>query len=298
MKKRIMALLALVLILSLIPTPAYAATDEATAAANALHELGLFNGTGTDANGSPIFDLDKIPTRNEAITMLVRLLGQEGEAQSKEWTTPFTDVAAWAKPYVGYAYANKLANGTSNTTYGGAGNVDATQYITFVLRAIGYESGADFQWNKAWELSDKLGFTDGRYNAGTTSFTRGDMAIIAYHALSANLKGTNTTLLEDLTAKGVVKEQHTHNWATRHVDEVGHYESSGTHKVVFKKCNCGFELSWDAGDSNAYEVWKRHNIDCGQRYLNWTEEVPNDPQYVVDTPAHDETYCTVCGAVK
>lgn len=89
-----------------------------------------------------------------------------------------------------------------------------------------------------------------------------------------------------------------HSWATRHVAEVGHYESSGTHKVVFKKCNCGFELSWEAGDNNAYEVWKRHNINCGQRYLNWTEEVPNDPKYVVDTPAHDETYCTICGITQ
>lgn len=296
MRKKIMILLSLVLILSLIPTPAYAASDEANAAANALYELGLFNGTGTDANGNPVFALDRAPTRSEAITMLVRLLGQEDQAQSKEWTTPFTDVANWAKPYVGYAYANKLANGTSDTTFGGDKNATVSQYITFVLRALGYDSSADFQWDKAWELSDKLGITNGQYNAGTTNFTRGDAAIISYRALSANLKGTNTTLLEDLTAKGVVKEQHTHNWATRQVAEVGHYESSGTHMVTFKRCDCGFEVNGDM--PNATEIWRDHKRGCNNFYLNWREEVPNDPEYVVDTPAHEETYCTVCGAVK
>ena len=33
-------------------------------------------------------------------------------AKAKAWDTPFTDVADWAKPYVGYAYANGLTSGT------------------------------------------------------------------------------------------------------------------------------------------------------------------------------------------
>ena len=296
MKKTITALLALILIVTLIPTPAYAATDEATAAANALYELGLFKGIGANADGSPDFDLDSVPTRHQAITMLVRLLGKEDEAQSKEWNTSFTDVVDWAKPYVGYAYANGLANGRSNTVYGGEEFVTPSEYITFVLRALGYDSSSDFQWNKAWELSDELGFTDGRYNANTTGFTRGDMAIIACNALSVKLKGTNTTLLEDLTASGVV---HTHNWATRQVAEVGHYESSGTHTVMVYYCNCGEVFFCDNPDAVAR--WYIHSdpfTGCEYSYRQKQIEVPNDPQYVVDTPAHDETYCIVCGAVK
>lgn len=49
-------------------------------AAQNLYELGLFNGTGTDTDGNPIFDLDRAPTRHEAVTMLVRLLGKGEEA--------------------------------------------------------------------------------------------------------------------------------------------------------------------------------------------------------------------------
>lgn len=203
-KKLLSVCLSLVLILSLIPTFAYATSDEATAAANALYELGLFNGTGKDESGNPIFDLDRTPTRYEAVTMLVRLLGKASEAESKAWNTPFTDVTAWAKPYVGYAYENKLTSGTSATTYDGAGNITASQYLTFVLRALGYESSTDFQWDKAWELSDKINLTNGQYSASTTNFTRGDVTFISYRALSCKIKNSNQTLVRKLYDEGAL----------------------------------------------------------------------------------------------
>lgn len=205
MKRRILALvLALVLAFSMIPAVS-AASDEAIAAADALYALGLFNGTGTDANGRPIYDLDRAPTRHEAVTMLVRLLGKEAEAQSGQWDIPFTDVANWAKPYVGYAYANGLTNGTSATTFGGGNTVTASQYITFVLRALGYDSATDFRWDAAWELSDTIGLTDGRYSAGTTEFLRGDVAIISNNALSVAYKNSTSKLWDTLkTSDSVV----------------------------------------------------------------------------------------------
>ena len=61
-----------------------------------------------------------------------------------DWNTPFTDVADWAKPYVGYAYANGLTAGVSQTRFGSESSVTAAQFLTFVLRALGYESGKDF----------------------------------------------------------------------------------------------------------------------------------------------------------
>lgn len=205
MKKKLFSLLlAAAMMCSMIPT-AFAASTEAIDAANALHELGLFNGVGINADGTPNFDLDRTPTRHEAVTMLVAMLGKSSEAQAGNWTTPFTDVADWAKPFVGYAYTNGLTSGTSATTYGGNQPVTATQYLTFVLTALGYKNGTDFQWDKAWELSDKIGLTDGRYNANS-SFTRGDVAIISKNALLAKLNnvGVGKTLLESLIASGVV----------------------------------------------------------------------------------------------
>lgn len=197
MKKRIVAsMLCLAMSLSLVTVGASAAED-ANAAADALHELGLFSGTGTNPDGSPVYDLERTPTRSEAVTMLVRLLGKEEEAKAGSWETPFTDVDEWAKPYVGYAYANKLTTGTSETTFGGSMTVSSSQYLTFVLRALGYQSGTDFQWDKAWELSDQLGITHGEYGADTP-FTRGGVALISHASLSAHPKGSDKSLMEEL----------------------------------------------------------------------------------------------------
>ena len=181
MKKLFARLLSAVMLLALA-SPVFAADDEATAAADALYALGLFKGTGTNEDGTPIYDLDREPTRNEAIVMFVRLLGKEEEAKAGTWELPFTDVADWAVPYVGYAYANGLTKGTGDATFGGTDLVSASQYLTFVLRALGYDSAKDFQWDKAWELSDTIGLTDGRFNEESGVFLRGDVAIISLNA--------------------------------------------------------------------------------------------------------------------
>ena len=103
MKKRVLCMiLTLVMIFALVPS-ATAASNEATKAAEALYELGLFKGTGTNPDGTPIFDLDKTPTRNQAIIMLVRLLGKEEEAKAGTWDIPFTDVSDAMRSYIGYA---------------------------------------------------------------------------------------------------------------------------------------------------------------------------------------------------
>lgn len=329
-KKLLFVLLSLCLLLALAPTVAYASTDEMTADANALYQLGLFNGTGKDAQGNPIFQLDREPTRNEAVTMLVRLLGKEDEAKSKEWSTPFTDLDSWVKPYVGYAYNNGLTTGTSGTTFGGNGAVTPSQYITFVLRALGYKDGTDFQWDKAWELSDRLGFTKGQYtqwgvqeitvSGNTTSttsrlFLRGDVAIISYNALSMKLKGTDMTLLENVKGSTSNVGEHTHNYTTITVPASGgHYEQVqvGTEQVLVRnekrqyiKCLACSGLFYTD------EEWNDHSDpnsphfspDCAfSRWLIYTEYVPvyeekpiYENQWVEDTPATTIRVCSICG---
>lgn len=102
-------LLCLLLIFGL--TVSAHAEDIGTADAQALYELGLFRGVGTLEDGSPDFALNNALTRQEAVVMLVRLPGEEQTAISGSWELPFTDVAEWAKPYVGYAYENGLTKG-------------------------------------------------------------------------------------------------------------------------------------------------------------------------------------------
>ena len=203
MKKLLCPLFALLIVLSL-STAAFAADYSAEESANALYELGLFQGTGETANGKPIYSLDAAPTRAQAVTMLVRLLGKEAEAKAGTWTVPFSDLADWARPYVGYAYANGLTNGLSAERFGSDDKVTANQYLTFILRALGYSSERDFQWDKANAFSDSLGLTHGEYRA-SRSFTRGDTARISYAALAQARKDSSETLAAQLVRQGAVK---------------------------------------------------------------------------------------------
>lgn len=189
MKKILSFILALFLSFTACLSPiseASTTNTEPLQAAQQLYNLGLFRGVGVNADGTPDFDLDRAPTRAEAVVMLVRLFMDEEAAlqgyELEEYFCPFTDVVEWAKPYIAYAYAHGLTNGQSETTFGCNSPVAASEYLTFVLRAMGYKSGTDFQWDRAWELSDQLGITDGRYKEAY-AFTRGDVAIVSLNVL-------------------------------------------------------------------------------------------------------------------
>lgn len=205
MKKRMTCLLlAFMLALSLsVPASADTMGQED---AQILYTLGLFRGVGTLADGSPDFALEKSLTRQEAVVMLVRLLGAEQTALAGEWTMPFTDVDAWARPYVGYAYSEGLTKGVSDTRFGGAQAVTATQYLTFALRALGYASDTDFRWDAAWEKTDALGVTSGEYSAANnSSFLRGNAAAVSRSTLTASCK-TGGMLVDTLVARGAVSQ--------------------------------------------------------------------------------------------
>lgn len=207
MKKRLLSLfLSAVLSFSILGNPTILSAKAAAAPlspAYSLYFLGLFKGAATNDDGTPVFALDRAPTRAEAVIMLIRLLGKETEAKQGSFKHPFNDVEDWAKPYVGYAYTNGLSNGTSETTYGSNETISAPQFITLVLRALGYKSGSDFQWDTSYKFSDSLGLTNGTYNADT-KFLRGDAAAISYNALSQKLKGNTQTLLVNLYVNGIV----------------------------------------------------------------------------------------------
>lgn len=218
MKRILAALLAVVMLAAVCFTVPAAAADAETAqqSAELLYNLGLFRGTGTNRDGSPMFDLNRAPTRAEAIVMLVRLLGKENEASGKGWATPFKDVPAWAQPYVGYAYANGLTNGSDPAAglFGSNDNVTAGQYFTFLLRALGYRDGTDFTWTAPWNLAASLGITG--WNSGNKSaFLRGDVAVVSAQALYAARRTDGKSLLEYLLSNNALKESAVVIWDYR-----------------------------------------------------------------------------------
>ena len=205
MKRKFSAVFLLLTLLLALAVPAYA-YDVQQAAADRLYTLGLFNGVGDGQDGTPDYALERTLSRQEAVTLLVRLLGAEEEAKNGSWYLPFADVDDWARPYVGYAYANGLTNGLSDTVFGGTQPVTAAQYLTFVLRAMGYISGVHFSWDTAWDYTDGLGMTAGEYHAGNNAyFLRGDAVLVSSNGLDAMIAdGSGRTLLEMLEERGVI----------------------------------------------------------------------------------------------
>ncbi|MBR2482059.1 MAG: S-layer homology domain-containing protein, partial [Oscillospiraceae bacterium] len=121
MKKRLsMLAMTLVLVLAVFTVSASAAVYEPqfTDEAEILYDLGLFRGTGTNADGSPDFALEKPATRMQGLIMLIRLLGEEEEALAYEGPCPFTDVSGNSAKYAAYAYSKGYTSGTSATTFG------------------------------------------------------------------------------------------------------------------------------------------------------------------------------------
>ena len=199
MSKKLKIVLALALVLSLLSAlPVFAASEEATAAADALNALGLFQGTGQG------YELDRAPTRAEALVMLIRLLGREAEATAFSGACPLTDVAGrWMAPYVGWAYEHGITKGVSDTAFDPNSTANAKMYATFMLRALEYsESLGQFSYNSAVEDAAKLGIAPSGGYKGT--FTRGDAALMSYKALTVPCASGEGTLLDLLISKGTV----------------------------------------------------------------------------------------------
>ena len=210
-------MLSLVLVMSLLGSlfvgvlPVSATAITQGDAADVLYSLGLFRGTGTDADGNPVYDLEGVPTRGHAIVMLVRFLGAESKAETKKLTHPFDDVPTWAEMHIGYAYANGLANGINTNRFGTNLDVLPIMYITFVLRALGYSDNgedADFSYHDAVSFARSIGLTEEDYSDG---FVRGDMVMVSYAALNLPMKDSDSTLIQSLVYGGVVNEHKAKN---------------------------------------------------------------------------------------
>ena len=161
-----------------------------------LKELGMF--VGTDKG----FELERPANRAEALTMLVRLLGKETEAKNGTWEHPFNDVPTWADKIVGYAYSNSLTSGVSADKFGSNDTVSAVQYLTFVLRALGYSDSkevTDFTWDNPFDLATEIGLIEnGEYNKDS-EFLRADVAIVSYNALLLIPKNGENILKDTLS---------------------------------------------------------------------------------------------------
>ena len=185
-----------------------ASTDYNTLAA-ALRTMGLFQGSGTGYGSG--FDLEAAPTRIQGLILFLRLIGEEEAALASTAACPFTDVPDWCQSYAAYAYQQGYTRGmdAENQIFGTNDTLTARQYVTFLLRALGYrDSGEapDFTWDTALERAVELGVLTPGEEAMLTSetFLRAQVVYLSYFALDAPCRDGSGNLLDRLTAAGLL----------------------------------------------------------------------------------------------
>ena len=193
-------LITIILIFSLAVTPAFAAAN--TQYADTLYELGLFKGT---ENG---YELENTLTREQAATVLVRILGEESKLETFAYTQTFDDVSSdrWSYSYVMYCYENDITKGTGEDMFSPEAAIDARQFVTLVLRLMGY---TDAEPDTALDIAVQKGL----FNSAVAKeldtnekFLRDDMVYIVYRSLMT--KTNDGDILACVLAdKGVITEK-------------------------------------------------------------------------------------------
>lgn len=172
--------------------------------AEELSELGIFRGSNLG------FELERVPTRQEALIMLTRLLGEEDKALAFTGTSPFTDLTGWSdgKKYIHYGAAMGYTNGIDAVTFNQYGAASRHVYLTYVLRALGYDDKeGDFVWNTTSDdLAVEIGLMTERQlsEMKQSGFYRDHVALISQNALSACLKDGSMTLGQRLALSGTI----------------------------------------------------------------------------------------------
>lgn len=193
LKRALSLALASVMLLGMMVVGASASYPDVTSKNNeeAIAVMQLLKVMTGDDKGN--FNPAKAVTRNEMAVIMCKLL----DLNTKDYagSCPFTDVPAWAEPYVAACYANKIVSGTSATTYGGDQTVTTAQAALMVLKALGYfQYAADF--GEDWMVStvkqaSKIDLFDGLTSNANAALTRNDVAQMALNALEADVVDTD-----------------------------------------------------------------------------------------------------------
>lgn len=183
------------------------------AMADALKTIGLFR--GSDVPYGSGYELEAAPTRIQGLIMFLRLMGEEAAAlQYPGSGITFADVPDWALPYVAYAYDKGYTKGQEvnsqwQVVFGTNDPLASRDYVTFLLRALGYQEGKDFQWLTAAQDARTLGLlTDQETQLITEgAFLRAQVTYLSYQALFSRLAGESSTLLDRLISDGIVTKE-------------------------------------------------------------------------------------------
>ena len=140
-------------------------------------------------------------TRAEACAMIARLMTGDPKVSQYVGAQSFTDVAkgSWKDSAIGYCYINGIVIGVGNNKFEPDRAITDAEFVTMVVRAMGYET-ADMKQNYPFSYmsnAQAVGLLDGTNMVASTDALRGEDAQVIYNALFADYargaKLVNTT---------------------------------------------------------------------------------------------------------
>jgi len=187
---------------------AVAQDDRHEREADALHQLGLYNGIS-----SRLFDpdLDGKPTRETAILFLARLFGQKvgqmSAGDANRLLASYRDereLYPGARTYFAYAIQEGLVKGESGSRLGPKSLISLEQFSTLVLRYLGF----DPVYGRALEQLIERGILTKQEASqwGKASFDKSAMIAIAYQVLNAE-NSEKTKVVRRLVELGAINSE-------------------------------------------------------------------------------------------
>ena len=140
-------------------------------------------------------------TRAEACAMIARLMTGDPNVSQYVGAQSFTDVAkgSWKDSAIGYCYINGIVIGVGNNKFEPDRAITDAEFVTMVVRAMGYET-ADMKQNYPYSYmsnAQATGLLDGTNMVASTDALRGEDAQVIYNALftdyARGAKLVNTT---------------------------------------------------------------------------------------------------------
>ena len=144
------------------------------------------------------------PTRMDVACIFVRLLGEESEL--KNTTIPFKDVKDNQSLYVGYLYNEGYMRGISADMFGTDKPCGSKLYVYFLLQALGYKQGLDFEQVDSLKFAEGIGLISNleRDKLEKQEFTYEEMLLLTDKTLKQQYKESRESLLEKLEEKGSI----------------------------------------------------------------------------------------------
>ena len=198
--KKLLAVIVSICVLATFTVPAFAADSTLSADTKTCADIGMLAGEGGGV--TPEYGAT-VPTRVQALVMVLRLTGNLADAQAFTGTENFADAskASWAKSLLAYAKAHpELGFVGDGTNFNPTVEITPQEYYKVLLTALGYAIPADYAY------ADTLTFAKDTVKlamAGDVeNFTIDSLAVATVEGLKAKVKDGSKTLAAKLVDAG------------------------------------------------------------------------------------------------